>query len=457
MNILFRADSSSIIGTGHIMRDLVLAKKYAQKGHNIIFATQDLEGNINQKILEAGYKIEILKSNKFKELNRLIKKLKIDKTVIDHYGINYKFEKKLKIKNSALKIMVLDDLYDSHYCDILLNHNIYAKKKKYKNLVPKNCKLKCGAKYTLLRDEFIKEKNKIYKPNKKFTFFIAMGGADTSNLNPKILKVLSTFNNIKVHLVTTTSNKHLKELKKYCKNKKWVKLHINSTKIAKLMRKSDLAIVTPSVTLNEIYFIGIDFIAIKTASNQQFMYDYLKNNDYKVMEYFDYNKLIFLSNLYIKNIRLNNFLSLSKKQHKQILKMRNSQQIKKWMYSQDTISLKEHLKYVKKLRAQQDKKYFLITKNNKNIGVIDFTNIKNNSAEFGIYSNPKLYGQGKSLMQIMIEYSFNILNLNHIKASVFSDNTKAIDLYKKFNFKKIDTKIVNNKKVICMELKNENR
>ena len=137
--------------------------------------------------------------------------------------------------------------------------------------------------------------------------------------------------------------------------------------------------------------------------------------------------------------------------------MRNSQQIKKWMYSQDTISLKEHLKYVKKLRAQQDKKYFLITKNNKNIGVIDFTNIKNNSAEFGIYSNPKLYGQGKSLMQIMIEYSFNIINLNHIKASVFSDNTKAIDLYKKFNFKKIDTKIVNNKKVICMELKNENR
>ena len=34
MNILVRADSSSYIGTGHIMRDLVLAKEY--KNENII-------------------------------------------------------------------------------------------------------------------------------------------------------------------------------------------------------------------------------------------------------------------------------------------------------------------------------------------------------------------------------------------------------------------------------------
>ena len=60
-NILFRADSSSSIGTGHIMRDLVLAQKYAKKGCDIIFATQNLRGNINHKIIEAGYKIEILK------------------------------------------------------------------------------------------------------------------------------------------------------------------------------------------------------------------------------------------------------------------------------------------------------------------------------------------------------------------------------------------------------------
>jgi spore coat polysaccharide biosynthesis predicted glycosyltransferase SpsG len=79
-----------------------------------------------------------------------------------------------------------------------------------------------------------------------------------------------------VHLLTTKANKNLNKLKKYSKNKDWIKLHINSTKVATLMAKSDLAIVTPSVTLNEVFFMGLKFIAIKTASNQQEMYNYVK-------------------------------------------------------------------------------------------------------------------------------------------------------------------------------------
>jgi UDP-2,4-diacetamido-2,4,6-trideoxy-beta-L-altropyranose hydrolase len=294
MNIVFRADSSSTIGTGHIMRDLVLAQRYENKGHSIIFATQDLQGNMNHKIIEAGYELNILKSNDIEELDELIKKLKIDMIVIDHYGIDYDFEKKLKIKNPTLKILSFDDTYEKHYCDILLNHNISADKKRYKNLVPKRCKLRCGSKYILLRDEFIKEKKKLKskKPSKKFKIFIAMGGADTANLNIKILHVLKKYKNIKVHLVTTLANQNLKELEKYCKDKKWIKLHINSDKIAKLMAKSSFAIISPSVTANEAFFMELPFIAIKTADNQNDMYKYLKQKKFFVLKEFDSNKLL---------------------------------------------------------------------------------------------------------------------------------------------------------------------
>ncbi|HUH42991.1 MAG TPA: UDP-2,4-diacetamido-2,4,6-trideoxy-beta-L-altropyranose hydrolase [Sulfurimonas sp.] len=292
MNILFRADSSSTIGTGHIMRDLVLAQRYAAKGHSIIFAIQDLQGNINHKIIEAGYELNILKSNDIEELNELIKKQKIDMIVIDHYEIDYKFEKMIKIKNLTLKILSFDDTYEKHYCDILLNHNISADKKRYKNLVPKGCKLKCGAKYTLLRDEFIKEKKKLKKKksSKKLKIFIAMGGADTANLNIKILHVLKKYKNIKVYLVTTLANQNLKELEKYCKDKKWIMLHINSDKIAKLMAKSDFAIISPSVTANEAFFMELPFIAIKTANNQNDMYKYLKQKKHLTMKRWNKNK-----------------------------------------------------------------------------------------------------------------------------------------------------------------------
>src|SRR5574344_914829 len=248
MNILIRADSSNSIGTGHIMRDLVLAKQY--KNENIIFATQDLVGNINHKIIEAGYKIELLNSNDFKELNDLIKRLKID---------------------------------------ILLNHNIYADEKKYKNKVPENCELRCRAKYTLLRDEFLeakKAKNRVKKKNK--TIFLGLGGADHKNLNIKILKVVEKFKkSLKVNLVTTTANKNLEELKEYCKDKKWINLQINSNEVAKLMSKSDFAIVTPSVTANEIFYLDLPMITIKTAKNQNQMHKYLKKKGYFTMKKFD--------------------------------------------------------------------------------------------------------------------------------------------------------------------------
>ncbi|WP_309498785.1 UDP-2,4-diacetamido-2,4,6-trideoxy-beta-L-altropyranose hydrolase [Sulfurovum sp.] len=284
-NILFRADSSSTIGTGHIMRDLVLAEQF--KDANIIFAAQNLPGNINHKIEEKSHQVEILGSNDIEEIIELIRKYAIDMIVIDHYGIDYTYEKQLKEK-IGVKIFVFDDTYDKHYCDVLLNHNIYADEKRYKGLIPEGYELRCGAKYTLLRKEFIEEKKKKrnFNHNHK-NVFIAIGGTDHSNINTSILKVLESFPNVYVHLVTTTANVHLDKLKAYTQGKQNITLHINTDQIAKLMHEADFAIVTPSVTLNEIFYMGLPFIAIKTAENQKEMVAFLEKNDLTVIKEFN--------------------------------------------------------------------------------------------------------------------------------------------------------------------------
>ena len=171
--------------------------------------------------------------------------------------------------------------------------------KRYKNLVPNNCELRCGSKYTLLRDEFLeakKQKNSIKKDKKIKTIFVAMGGADHSNINIDILKMVNKVRkknkrNIKVNIVSTNANKNLEKLKDYCKNKKWIDLHINSKQIAKLMSESDFAIVTPSVTVNEVYYLKLPIIAIKTAENQIDMYEFLKKHKYPVLNKFKKEKL----------------------------------------------------------------------------------------------------------------------------------------------------------------------
>jgi len=294
MNILIRADSSSTIGLGHIMRDLVLCKQLQEQfsSSNIFFATQNLDGNINHKIIEAGYKVIDIDPKNKKELLNIIDILHIDLLVIDHYNIDEKYEKAIK-KKTGIKIMVLDDTYQKHHCDILLNHNISADKKRYKGLVPKNCELRCGSKYTLLRDEFYKQKSKKQKQkdSKTKTIFLAMGGVDHTGINQKIIKVLAGFKNIKVHLVTSSSNKKIKELKKTTDEFNWIDLHIDSKKIAKLMKNCDFAILTPSVTVNEAHFMNLKFIAIKTAENQDDLYNYLKKNSLPILKKFNRKKL----------------------------------------------------------------------------------------------------------------------------------------------------------------------
>lgn len=450
-NILFRADSSSSIGIGHIMRDIVLAKQF--EGSNIYFASEELEGNIIESI---PYQVIKLSGNTIEELDTLIKELDIDMIVIDHYNIDYKFEKQLKTQNSKLKILSLDDTYEKHYCDILLNHNIYADEERYKELVPLHCILRCGSKYTLIRDEFLQESQKPKSKNKKYKkVFVAMGGADTANINIKILKVLKKIKNIKVNLITTTANQNLNKLKKYCKDKKWINLHINSNKVANLMRKSDFAITTPSVTLNEIYFMNLPFVAIKVATNQDEMYNYLKKSGYLVLKKYSSKKLTnMLETLFVtQGVVFKNFTSLDDDEAKMVLEWRNSQEIRRWMYNSQEIELQTHLTFINSLKDDKTKYYFLLKQDREYIGVIDLTNINSKSADIGIYKNPSLYGVGDTLMHAIIGYGFGSLGLNALYAEVFKDNKRAYELYTKHNFKKIGKKIINNKEVYRLELK----
>lgn len=288
-NILFRADSSSTIGTGHIMRDLVLAKRF--KDDHIIFAAQNLEGNINYKIEEHNYPIEVLRSNDIDELIKVIQKHHIDMIIIDHYGIDAAYEKKLK-EQTGITIMVLDDTYEKHHCDILLNHNIYANESRYHSLVPAHCELQCGEAYTLIRDEFkIAKAAKKTLPAKPITILVAVGGSDPKEINIPILEVLSQFTDIDIQVVTTTANRKLTTLQKYVQDKPDITLHINSTEMANLMAQSHMAILTPSVTLNEAYFMELLFIPIQTAENQKEMVAFLEANEYPVLKEFDAERL----------------------------------------------------------------------------------------------------------------------------------------------------------------------
>lgn len=87
-----------------------------------------------------------------------------------------------------------------------------------------------------------------------------------------------------------------------------------------------------------------------------------------------------------------------------------------------------------------------------NCGLMD-VNMKHRTAELGIFIGNKNYwnkGFGSESINLLLDYGFNILNLNNIFLRVHSFNKRAINCYEKCGFKEIGRRrqsyIVGNKK-----------
>lgn len=252
------------------MRDLVFAKQFNDS--NIIFATQNLDGNINQKILDSGYQVIILETNDSNELESVIKENKVDLVVFDHYEIDYSFEKLIK-ENTKVKILSFDDTYEKHYCDYLFNQNIHAQKETYKGLVPKECEIFCGIKYALLRDEFVQIplENEKKNTSNNFNILITLGGADSKNMTPIVIEalLLTKAFSYNANIVVGQANKHLKSIEKLIEGNEQFNLIINASNMAELMNKSDFVIMAGGSTIVEALYMKVPFLTITTAQNQE--------------------------------------------------------------------------------------------------------------------------------------------------------------------------------------------
>ena len=139
-NIVFRLDCGKIIGSGHLMRCLVLARIYKQLNYQCFFISYDFSKKIIEKIIRKEFKIFYLNSNRYNKnqdkfekkvfnnrkntnfknekyqfLEILEKKIKnIETIIVDHYGLSYDWEKFIKNKLKK-KLVVIDDYFNRNH------------------------------------------------------------------------------------------------------------------------------------------------------------------------------------------------------------------------------------------------------------------------------------------------------------------------------------------------------
>jgi len=156
-----------------------------------------------------------------------------------------------------------------------------------------------------------------------------------------------------------------------------------------------------------------------------------------------------------KEYKIINFIYTNEDEKKLILKWRNHDDVRKWMFNKAIISTNEHYNYMQSLQNRPDKLCFLVSTENEYLGIIEFNevNLKQKSAYFGLNTNMSLkwLGAGTILQEICLYLSKNQLQIKTLMLDVFSNNKRAISLYKRFNFRTTKEYYIKYDKVLHME------
>lgn len=295
MNVVVRTDASLDIGTGHVMRCLVLAKSLQDKGAVVRFVCRQDIGNLCDLIEIRGFKVdrlamstnekvidgnlqshEALTSDWQEDALKTCEILetidtKPDWLVVDHYALDIRWESTLR--PLVKRILVIDDLDNrKHDCEILIDQNLHLDAgKRYLNNVPEAARLFVGPRYALLREEFSRPSTLGRHSGKLENLLVYFGGSDPGNQTLKVLQALQMLGleSLNTTILLGPIHPNVEQIELAAKGMKNVSLIGATDKMSELMMKADLAIGTCGMAAWERCLLGLPCIVVITAENQR--------------------------------------------------------------------------------------------------------------------------------------------------------------------------------------------
>ncbi|MBA6420462.1 UDP-2,4-diacetamido-2,4,6-trideoxy-beta-L-altropyranose hydrolase [Pseudomonas neustonica] len=300
--VVFRADASLDMGTGHVMRCLTLANALREKGYECHFICREHKGNLIDFILGQGFHAHPLVCSPTTASNgwehegeelahaawlgasqrddagacqKVLEKIKPQWLVVDHYALDCQWEQALKPYYERL--MVIDDLADrSHQCELLLDQNLGRMEKDYNGLVSEKCNRLIGPNYALLRPEFVelRERSLERRHNSKISrILITLGGVDLNNVTAQVLEALGHSQlplETELDIVMGASAPSLLAVRRQAKELPFkATVSVNVRDMAERMCLADLCIGAAGSTSWERCCLGLPAIQFVLADNQK--------------------------------------------------------------------------------------------------------------------------------------------------------------------------------------------
>jgi UDP-2,4-diacetamido-2,4,6-trideoxy-beta-L-altropyranose hydrolase len=295
MRVVFRTDSSAVIGSGHVMRCLTLAHYLRKRQYDVVFICRDLAGNLSRRILDDGFELKLLPYSPFKaerkmanigfldlsevdsgqdlrEMADIIREIgDVEWLIVDHYDLDLGWESAmhLMVKN----LLAIDDMNRHHDCDILLDYNLpNIPKDRYDHKVHTYCRKLLGLRYVLLRPEFDEARQTMTPRNGMIKrILIFFGASDVSDETTKTLRAIQSLmrDDLFIDVVLGGSYCNREEIVRLAQSIPHVTVHDHVSHMAEMMLAADLAIGAGGTTNWERCYLGLPTIAVIIADNQR--------------------------------------------------------------------------------------------------------------------------------------------------------------------------------------------
>ncbi|GKW54144.1 UDP-2,4-diacetamido-2,4,6-trideoxy-beta-L-altropyranose hydrolase [Pseudoalteromonas sp. NCCP-2140] len=294
LNVAFRVDASIHIGSGHVMRCLVLADALASDGHQVAFLTRPQAGDLISFIKQRGHDVcplselecpvepvstddyagwlQVSELDDATECAGLL--TSTDLVIVDHYGIGTLWHKRVKETHDC-KVVVIDDLVRTHDAELIIDQTLQRHAAEY-NRKNANALVLAGTQYALIAPVFatyhqqchVEKKSPLRQPPR---ILLSMGGIDAPNATLQALQALQQLDTKPLVTVLLSQRApNYDSVKAFSSQySEWV-THIDFVSdMAVLMTEHTLAIGAPGSTSWERACVGLPSIIIALAENQQ--------------------------------------------------------------------------------------------------------------------------------------------------------------------------------------------
>lgn len=296
MNIAIRADASSWIGSGHVVRCTSLARVLSKAGAKVHFISRCMPGDFHNWLRNLGFTVHALERSEgpsageagqpihypwlgtylTAELEQVAAVLddigQVDWLIVDHYALDRAWE--CRLRSRAKRVMVIDDMADrNHDCDLLLDQNFYPDAgSRYADLLPDTCAQLLGPDYALLQDDYadLRVRARV-RGGAIARVLVYFGGFKEGGLTLLSTRTLleAGGRDLQVDVVVSQAHPDYGALRELSAASGQCTLHSQLPSLAPLMLEADLAIGAGGSTSWERCCLGLPTLVVPLSENQR--------------------------------------------------------------------------------------------------------------------------------------------------------------------------------------------